>query len=157
MFSHGEPKLTCDRFEGLHSRSLSLRDFLSHSHLNIGISPGSTAILPPKAIVAPIGDSNSSSYVDSDDEGRDSDVSEDFGDDDPFADSEDDIDNESLVGSDNVIIASSPDILKPSQCVLPSPNSQNTGNYPLIHNTPDSDDGTKDGSSACLNTDDSDA
>ena len=113
-------------------------------------------MVPPVATVAPIVDSSSSSYVDSDDEDRDSDVFENFGSDDPFTDSEDDIDDESLVGSDNVILASSPDILKPSQCVLSSPNSQNTGKCPLIHNTSDSDDGTQDGSSAGLSTDDSD-
>ena len=121
------------------------------------ISSRSKAMVPPLATVAPIVDSNSSSYVYLDDEDRDSDVSEDFGDDDPFADSEDDIDDESLVQSDTASSVSSSAILKPSQNVLTFPNSQNTGNCPLIHNTPDSDDGTKDGSSASLNTDDSDA
>ena len=119
------------------------------------ISSRSKATVPPVATIVSIVDSNSSLYVDLDGEDRDSDVSDDFGDDDPFADSEDDIDDESLVGSDNVIIASSPDILTLSQCVLSSLNSQNTRNCPLIHNTPDSDDGTQDGSSAGLSTDDS--
>ena len=113
-------------------------------------------MVPPVATVAPIVGNNSSSYVDLDDEDRDCDVSEDFGDDDPFADSEDDIDDESLVRSDTASSASSPDILKPSQNVLTSPNSRNTGNCPLIHNSPDSDDGTQNSSSAGLSTDDSD-
>ena len=118
------------------------------------MSPMSKAIVPSVATVAPIRDTNSFSCVDSGDD-RDSDVSEDSFDDDPFKDSEDDINVESMVGSDSVIIASS-DILKPSPYVLYSPNSQNTGNWPLSHDSSNSDDGTEDGSSTGLSTDDSD-
>ena len=77
-------------------------------------------------------DSNSSSYVDSDEEDRDSDVSDDFGDDDPFA--------------DNAHTAPS-DIHKLSQSALSSHKPQTTRNCLPSHNSPDSDDGCQDGSS----------
>ena len=71
--------------------------------------------------------------VDSDSDSK-SDVFEDSGDDDDsFEDSEDDIDDESSLGSDNVSNPSLPNILKPSQVVLSSSSSQNTGNCPLHH------------------------
>ena len=107
-------------------------------------------MVPPVATVAPIVESNSSSDVDSDDEGRED--NEDFDDYDPFADSEDDIDDESLVESDIASIASSHDILKPSHNALSFLTSPDTGNCLLSHHSLDSDEGTLDGSS----TDDSD-
>ena len=67
--------------------------------------------------------------------------------DDSFEDSDKNIDAESLVGSDNDSIASSPDIPNPSQYVPSSPNSQNMGKCTLSHYSSNFDDGTLDGSS----------
>ena len=106
--------------------------------------------MPPTSTVASIVDSNPS-YSDSCD--GDCDVSEDSNDtDDSFQDSDDDIDAESLVDPDSDSVASSAGILNPSQYVLSSPNSQNTGKCALSQYSPNFDDGTLDGS--CTNDSD---
>ena len=114
------------------------------------ISLGSKVIVPPVTTVAPVVYSNPS-YSNSGD--GNCDVPEDSKDtDDSFQDSDEDIDDESLVGLDKDSIASSLDIPNSSHYVLSSPNSQNMRKFTLCHYSSNFDDGTVDGYS----TDDSD-